>query len=221
MIPGAQRVVVPGVGHAVVGGDPSGCGLRALRRFLDDEPTRGDCARVPTGVPAGSAPPRTLDDVAPARGLGGRAGRTAAAVGLTVQDLAFAVSPAFLSYSGGGLRGGTFRIVGNARVDVHRYAAIRGVWVSGSASRGVIRMRVGGPAAAPGQVTLRSGGRLSGRLGGRRVQVRLAGYGSSAMLASTRDPRRTDSSPRDPLARIFRASFTKSSHPRLVSSPAR
>ena len=43
-IPGAERVVVPGVGHAVVGGDPSGCGLRALQRFVEGSSRRAGTA---------------------------------------------------------------------------------------------------------------------------------------------------------------------------------
>jgi hypothetical protein len=225
LIAGAQRVVVPGVGHAVVGGDPSGCGLRALERFLDGEPGRGDCPRVATGVPAVALPPRSLRRVAPVRRLGGRAGRTAAAIGATIDDLAFALSPAFVSYSGGGLRGGWFK-VRMGKVVVHRYAAVRGMWVTGVASRGVIRLRVGGRAAARGRVTLRSGGRLRGRLGGRRVRVRLPGFGASAMAAGSLragSPRPTArDSAADPLARVFQsASVAKLSHPGLVPSPAR
>jgi hypothetical protein len=76
---------------------------------------------------------------------------------------------------------------------------VRGMWISGSARRGVLRMRVGGRAAAPGQVTLRAGGRLTGRLGGRRVRHRLPGYGSTATTSA------------------FRGGFvTKSSRSRLV-----
>ena len=207
-IPGAQRVVVPGVGHAVVGGDPSGCGLRAIERFLDDKPPHGDCPRVGTGVPAAPLPPRALRAVAPVRSLGGRVGRTANAVGVTVDDLAFALSPAFLSYSGGGLRGGWFKIRMGS-VLVHRYSAVGGMWVTGKASGGVIRLRVGGRSAAAGRVVLRSGGRLTGRLGGRRVNVRLPGYGSAAGIASLSTPR------------SWPTFVTKSSHLRLVSSPAR
>ena len=206
-IPGAERVVVPGVGHAVVGADPSGCGQRALRRFLAGRPAGGDCARVGTGVPGAALPPVSLRRVAPLRGLRGRVGRTAAAVGLTIHDLAFSLSPAFLAYSGGGLRGGSFA-VRRGRVLVKRFAAIRGVWVTGVARRGRLRLRVGGRAAARGRVTLRSGGRLRGRLGGRRVSVRLPGYGAAA---ASGDP-----------ASAFRAAFArKSSRPRLVPSPAR
>jgi len=211
-VPGAQRVVVPGVGHAVVGGDPSGCGLRALRRFLAGRPAGGDCARVGTGVPAAALPPVSLRGVAPLRGLRGRVGRTAAAVGVTIDDLAFSLSPAFLAYSGGGLRGGSFAVRGG-RVLVRRFSAIRGVWVTGASRRGRLRLRVGGRAAAHGRVTLRSGGRLRGRLGGRRVSVRLPGFGAAAAGA------RAGAS--DPASVIRATPARKSSHPRLVPSPTR
>ena len=149
-VPGAQRVVVPGVGHAVVGGDPSGCGLRALERFLDDEPGGGDCRRVPTGVPAASAAAADAAPRRPVHGLHGRVGRTVRAVGVTIDDLAFALSPAFLSYSGGGLRGGWFKVRARAAWSVHRYSAVRGCGSRGVAANGRIRLRIGGRAAARG-----------------------------------------------------------------------
>src|SRR5215217_4418578 len=216
-LPDAQRVAVPGVGHAVVGGDPSGCGVRALERFVAGERAAGDCRRVGTGVAATPLPPRTLRAVAPLRGLGGRAGRTAAAVGFTVDDLSFSLSPAFLSYSGGGLRGGSFA-VRRGRVVVRRFSAVRGMWITGVAGRGVLRLRVGGRAAVHGRVSLRSGGRLRGRLGGRRVAVRLPGYGSASVSRAGAGEAAEGSA----LARVLRAPLvTKSSRSRLVPSPAR
>ena len=59
-IPGAQRVVVPGVGHAVVGADPSGCGARRLRRFLDRQ---GGGRRLPGGADRRSGRPAPARDV--------------------------------------------------------------------------------------------------------------------------------------------------------------
>jgi len=226
-IAGSERVVVPGVGHAVVGGDPSGCGQRALRRFLAGRAAGGDCPRVGTGVPAAALPPVSLRRVAPLRGLRGRVGRTAAAVGITIDDLAFSLSPVFLAYSGGGLRGGSFA-VRRGQVVVKRFAAIRGVRVTGVARRGRLRLRIGGRAAAHGHVTLRSGGRLSGRLGGRRVSVRLPGFGAAGLAQATAAG--SGGAPASVAAAVsgggspgaFRAAFArKSSHPRLVPSPAR
>ena len=116
-------------------------------------------------------------------------GRTAAAVGVTVDDLAFSLSPAFLAYSGGGLRGGSFA-VRRGRVIVRRFSAIRGMWISGVASRGELRLRIGGRAAAHGRLVMRSGGRLRGRLGGRAIRVRLPGYGAMTSSAGAVAPGR-------------------------------
>ena len=228
-IPGSARVTVPGVGHAVVGGDPSGCGVRKLQRFVAGKAVGGDCRRVGSGVPAVALPPRTLAGVAPLRALGrGRVARTARAVGVTVDDLLFSLSPAFLAYSGGGLRGGTFA-VRRGRVLVRRFSAIRGMWVTGSARRGALHLRVGGRAAAHGRVVMRSGGRLRGRLGGRSFRLRLPGYGSSSLARTASGA----TAARGPLARAsatraaaFDAAFraplvAKSSRSRLVPSPVR
>jgi hypothetical protein len=213
-IAGAQRVVVPGVGHAVVGGDPSGCGNRALQRFLGGAEVAAECPRVGTGVEGAPLPPARLAAVTPVPGLPRRVGRTAGAIGVTVDDLVFSLSPAFLSYSGGGLRGGSFALRRDSVV-VRAFEAVRGVHITGVAGRGALRLRVGGRAAATGRVTLRSGGRLRGRLGGHRVDVRLADSGPSALASgSMRGP--------GPSASVFRAPFApEKSHPRLVPSPAR
>src|SRR3954449_11851963 len=48
-IPGSHRLVVPGVGHAIIGDDPSGCGIRALLRFVANRSVPATCRRVPTG----------------------------------------------------------------------------------------------------------------------------------------------------------------------------
>ena len=166
-------------------------------------------------MPATPLPPRSLRRVAPLRGLRGRVGRTAAAIGVTVDDLVFSLSPAFLSYSGGGLRGGSFA-VRRGRVIVRRFSAVRGMWMTGTARRGVLRLRIGGRAAAHGRVTMRSGGRVTGRLGGRAIRVRLPGYGATASRARLR--RRPDAA----LARVFGAPLVaKSSRSRLVPSPVR
>jgi pimeloyl-ACP methyl ester carboxylesterase len=238
-IAGARRVTLPGVGHAVVGGDPSGCGVRRLQRFVRGKAVGGDCRRVGSGVPAVALPPRTLRGVAPLRALGhGRVARTAAAVGVTIDDLVFSLSPAFLAYSGGGLRGGTFA-VRRGRVVMRRFSAIRGMWLTGAARNGVLRLRVGGRSAARGRVVMRSGGRLRGRLGGRSFRVRLPGYGSSSLARTSAGSggsaagsrgsaaaREATARPSTARAAAFDAAFraplvAKSSRSRLVPSPLR
>ena len=88
-------------------------------------------------------------------------GRTAAAIGVTVDDLVFSLSPAFLAYSGGGLRGGSFAVRAQSVV-MQRFSAVRGVWITGSARNGVLRLRVGGRAAARGRVTCAAAGGCAG-----------------------------------------------------------
>jgi hypothetical protein len=100
-------------------------------------------------------------------------------------------------------------------VVLRRFSAIRGMWLTGSARRGVLRLRVGGRAAARGRVVMRSGGRLRGRLGGRSFRVRLPGYRSSGLA-------RSSSSRGAAFHAAFRAPLVaKSSRSRLVPSPLR
>jgi pimeloyl-ACP methyl ester carboxylesterase len=175
-IPGATRVVVPGVGHAVLSADPSGCGLRALLAFSTARPVAPACARVPTHVPATAVPPASLEDVAPVPALPVETGRTLAAVRATLDDLAFALSPAVGRSDGGGLRGGSYRLNGG-RLRLRALEAVPGVRLSG----GPARLRVAGPVSG----TLRlAGGRLRGRLGGQEVSLGLRGT-PAARLGST------------------------------------
>jgi pimeloyl-ACP methyl ester carboxylesterase len=171
---GAQRVVVPGVGHAVVGGDPSRCGIRRLFAFLRGRPASARCPRVPTEVPVTSVPPTSLRQLAAAAGVPGRAGRTVAALDVTLDDLTFALSPAVGSpLAGGGLRGGTFRLRRRAIV-LDGLQVVPGVHVSGLLPRhGSARLRIAGAHAARGTVRISPSGAVRGRLGGRRVRGRL------------------------------------------------
>jgi pimeloyl-ACP methyl ester carboxylesterase len=175
---GSQRLVVPGVGHAVLGSDPSGCAVRALRRWLAGDAIAARCKRVATQVPAAPLIPRTLAQVPPARGLSGAMGRTVGGLSLTLEDLGFLLSPAlsispyYRGLAGGGvsLRRRTLRL--------NRFAAVRGLWIEGSITgRGTLRARVGGSGARHGHITVSPGGRLTGRLGGMRVRATLEAGG--------------------------------------------
>jgi pimeloyl-ACP methyl ester carboxylesterase len=171
---GAQRVVVPGVGHAVVGGDPTRCGIRRLFAFLRGRPAAAPCPQVPTEVPATGVPPTALRQLAPSAGLRGRVGRTVAALDVTLDDLTFALSPALGSpLSGAGLRGGSFRLRRRAIV-LEGLQVVPGVRVSGRLPRrGSARLRVSGARAARGRVRVSPSGVVRGRLGGRSVRGRL------------------------------------------------
>jgi pimeloyl-ACP methyl ester carboxylesterase len=171
---GAQRIVVPGVGHAVVGGDPSRCGIRRLSAFLRGRAITAGCPRAPTQVPATGVPPTALSQLAPAAGLRGRAGRTVAALDVTLDDLTFALSPALGSpLSGTGLRGGSFRLRRRAIV-LGGLQVVPGVRVSGRLPRrGSARLRISGAQAAGGRLRISPSGVVRGRLGGREVRGRL------------------------------------------------
>jgi hypothetical protein len=171
---GAQRVVVPGVGHAVVGGDPSRCGIRRLFAFLRGRPAAVGCPAVATEVPATGVPPTALSQLAPASGMRGRAGRTVAALDVTLDDLTFALSPALGSpLSGGGLRGGTFR-QRRRTIVLEGLQVVPGVRVSGRLPRrGSARLRISGTRAARGRLRISPTGAVRGRLGGRSIRGRL------------------------------------------------
>jgi pimeloyl-ACP methyl ester carboxylesterase len=173
-LPRGQRVLVPGVGHAVLGSDPSGCAQRQMRRWLAGQSVASRCPRVPTGVPSVPVIPGAFADVTEASGLSGPISQTVSAISLTLEDLGFLLSPAFsVSPSDFGLVGGRFTI-GRRGLRLTRFEVIRGIWLDGTASSsGVLRVRVGGSAAAAGRVTISPGGRLTGRLGGKTVRARL------------------------------------------------
>jgi pimeloyl-ACP methyl ester carboxylesterase len=179
-IPGAIRLVVPGVGHAVVS-DPRACGLAAITRFVKGQTPPSSCKRIATGVPAVTSTPASFAGLRGVSGLPARTGKTLRALAVTLDDLRIVLSPAALATSGGGLRGGAWAIErGNLRLD--GYEAVRGVRVSGGGNKR-IRMVVSGSEAARGTVTLRSGGRITGELGGRRVSVRLDPAKATAVVA--------------------------------------
>ncbi len=142
LFPRATRVSVPGVGHAVVGGDPSNCGIRRLRRWLDGGRVRTRCPRVSTDVPAVGVPPTSFGALEPSAGVRGSGGdvrvrRTVAALDATLADLAFAISPGgFAGGNGGGLRGGTLRLDNAGRLDVDGVVVVPGVAVTGEERRG-------------------------------------------------------------------------------------
>ncbi|HEY7074500.1 MAG TPA: alpha/beta fold hydrolase [Solirubrobacteraceae bacterium] len=200
-LPGAIRVVVPGVGHGVSAADPSGCGERAVVRFLAGRTVARTCRRVRQRVPAVPPPPSSFSSLAPVAGLPARVGRTLRAVLATLADVDLATSPVSLFDSGGGLRGGSWAIRRGGRLLVlRRYETVPGVTVSGRLAGPAFTLRIGGRRAARGSVRLRSGGVLSGRLGGHPVDVQIARAARAGGLRVPALPRRW--SARRPLPRI-------------------
>lgn len=179
-LPGARRLTVPGVGHAPLGADSSGCAQRELRRFLAGASDGRTRCPAPPRLPA----PPVLPDRA-ARLAGDRAVRTARAVALTLRQVAYEAALGLgLDASGvPGLEGGRYRVQeSDLRFD--RLAVVPGVRLSGRPSRIV----VSGTAAADGVVSVDRRGVVSGRLGGRRVRVRVESSSPStaARAASSR-----------------------------------
>ena len=98
------------------------------------------------------------------------------AVDATLDFLDFALSPALnVGPGGGGLRGGSYRY--GRRLSLNGVVVVPGVRISGSEQdSGALALRVGGGKAAGGAVRVTPGGRLSGRLGRRRVSAQLTNH---------------------------------------------
>jgi pimeloyl-ACP methyl ester carboxylesterase len=211
-LPNSHLVKVTGVGHSVLGGSLSDCPLVQLDRFFTGRPVAARCNGLATHDAflrsvAGlfsprvyPVPPASLGQLVPARGVGGKRGRTATAAVLTFIDAFPTVlstvlvqDPAVIEGAGanvGGLRGGHYTLRGD-RLDLHRVVYVPGVVVSGTirfvgAAGLSARLRISGPAAAHGSVTIDERLALHGRLGGRLVDVapptRLARAGTAPDL---------------------------------------
>ena len=100
-------------------------------------------------------PPTSLGQLAALRGVPGRAGRTVAALDVTLDDLTFSLSPALGSpLMGAGLRGGSFRLRRRSIV-LDGLQVVPGVRVSGKLPRrGSARLRISGRSAARGRVRI-------------------------------------------------------------------
>src|SRR3954470_2374191 len=170
-IPASKRLVVPGVGHAGTGSDPTGCSERAIVRFVGGGAVPSSCRRVPTYVPGVLYGPASFDSLPGFGSFPRRIGRTLRALEATLDDLRVVTSPAVLANSGGGLRGGSWEVRAR-RFSVRGYTVVRGVTLTGGGTSRLV-FRVSGSKAAHGTVTLRTGGRLRGTLGGRRISVTL------------------------------------------------
>jgi pimeloyl-ACP methyl ester carboxylesterase len=218
LIPDAQLLLVPFTGHSVIGSDLSGCAAKAVSEFFSGAAV-APCAATRNDFAPTPVPPHTLAHVrAPSR-LGGRPGRTLAAVLDTIVDLARQVVGATLEFdaqlpsgsSFGGLRGGYADLTTTALV-LHGYQFVPGVAVTGTlpvrnGSLGAGTLRISGGQAARGTVRISAGAtRVTGTLAGKHFSIavvrgRLASAGSgwptaaqvSALLAR---PRLTGQAPR-------------------------
>jgi pimeloyl-ACP methyl ester carboxylesterase len=185
-IPGSQLVVVPEVGHSVLGSDLSGCASRALQALFKPaviKPCTGGPQILSLLKLAPLAPAR-LADVPLARGSHGLPARTLAAVKLTLADVTRQETVQTLGalQSGdlgglslriGGLRAG-WASLGDTGLTLHGYSYVPGVTVSGKITASEVVLDVGGSAAARGTLRLGSHHKLTGTLGGRHVLSALA-----------------------------------------------
>jgi hypothetical protein len=185
LFPHATLVTVPWTGHSVVGTDLTDCSQSALASFFSTG-SAGQCPATPAPVPLSGIAPTSLAQLRTPRGVGGRRGKTVAAVATALSDnLRQSVAAAALGapIAGGGLRGGSFHgtLFGSVlKVRLTNLVFVPGVKVSGTltddlASSGSpsASVRVTGAAASAGTLTFRSG-RFTGRLGGRGVHSHAA-----------------------------------------------
>jgi len=196
-VPGAHLLVVPDVGHSVLGDDLSGCSTAALQALFAGAaikpcgPARPEPLDLPTPVP-----PASLDDVPPAPQNSGRPGRTLEAVALTLSDLARQASYLTLARLGagsltglstlnvGGLHAGWAEL--NAgKLHLHDYVYVPGVRISGTVASEQISLTVEGASAAHGFITLGPADTLAGLLEGRRLHP-IAGGSLSRGVRSLR-----------------------------------
>jgi pimeloyl-ACP methyl ester carboxylesterase len=164
---------IPDVGHSTVSTDRTGCAKNAMIEFLAN-------GAAPTACPPSSEaqalplPPASLDAVAPAPSRSRLAGRVAAAAAITLEDLLGQTN-----FSGGGLRGGYWKIEGlKPRLMLRHTVDVPGVVLNGAiALGGTTQPDLSGHITINGRVhgtlTMR-GVTLSGRLNGAEVHVQLS-----------------------------------------------
>lgn len=171
--PQAHVLVVPAIGHSVLGADPSGCSQAATRSWMLGGPVPATCDRPTPIVPDASAYPAPLRKAA-----GPRA--TLAIVGATIRDSeAIWLMTAGLSADSTpvpGIFGGRIVPLSARSFRLVNYSVESGVSVSGTLAFTKLglplafggTLTVGGKLAARGIVGL-SGSSLKGTLGGRIV----------------------------------------------------
>jgi pimeloyl-ACP methyl ester carboxylesterase len=189
LIADAQLLVIPFIGHSVIGSDFSGCAGQAVAAFFSDgvggHPILPCAASADIFAPTPITPTR-LAYVHPAPGLSGRPGLTLTAVLDTIVDLNRQVIGATLQAdrelpsgsSFGGLRGGDARL-SSSKLELNRFSFVPGVQLSGTfgVKKGVLQttnLRISGSTAASGTVHVGTDKQVTGTLGGRRFNVNIA-----------------------------------------------
>ncbi len=194
-IPGSQLLVVPMVGHSVLGSDPSGCAERALQGLFRGKAIAA-CrhSSTPARLRPEAPPARLLGRISPARGYAGLTGRTVHALQLAISDLgrqlaltleASVTSEELLSLTAlrtGGLRSGWAEL-NSGGVSFHDYSFVPGMTISGALRAETADLRIGGTAAAHGTLRLGAHHMLVGILGGRSVRLPASGGRTAAIVA--------------------------------------
>ncbi len=175
--PQGKLIVVPGVGHSVTGADVSGCSQNHLRQWI-----LGTLSATDPGCPTRVLPLAKVLGAFPRRPAHRTVAETLAAVAKSLREAEATSWFGFSSrFTARGLYGGKLATAKNG-VDftLTRYSVAPGVLVSGkiifvdigppSRYRGTIK--VSGSAAVAGTLTISKTGKVTGRLGGRRVSGR-------------------------------------------------
>jgi hypothetical protein len=177
--PHAKVLVVPGVGHSVIGADASQCAFDAVRSWILDGNAPDTCQRVAPLLPMLAAFPRSVASTTPAKGVAGLRGRTLTVVRRTLAE----AEAAWLAASGSavaGVYGGRLNVLGDT-FKLRGYSDVPGLALTGTLQRfagvGSIigplwgKITVSGTRAAHGTLDV-SGAGLSGTLAQAKVSSR-------------------------------------------------
>ena len=181
LFPHGRLLVVPGIGHTVVGS--SACVDDAVRNWIRGRTPPARCPRVPLTVRPIGVLPRSVTS---SKSLGPVDGLVGHTLGATVATLREAEAAWLTSYPSGWVVGLEHGLLHGENFDVFRYSAysdVPGLAVSGSITFTVSRLgtlvpgsetgqvQVGGRSAAGGFLQIRNR-RITGLLGGRHVSAR-------------------------------------------------
>lgn len=176
--PRSRVLAVPGVGHSVLGSDPSGCALAGITAFLAGGRVR-DCERPGYVLPRAPYIPAGLSGLKPQPGVPGVAGVVATAARVTLDELSRALSLTSLFRPSGqkvelaGLRGGSATASPRAIV-LRSFEVIRGVRLTGTRNARSGRFELTAPGGVAGVLRTGSGNSVSGTIAGERVTFRLS-----------------------------------------------
>lgn len=173
-IPGTRVLNVPFAGHSVLGAEPAGCAARAVQAFFGGQPV-ADCPAIQNPFSPTDKPPTRLSRVSGRT----KATRTVNALLATLTDVRRQfIGDAIAAGTGirvnsrtGGLRAGYAQAT-RTGFRFRSVSYVPDVRITGFlADRGTSSFTVTGKAAARGKVKITSSGRISGRLGGKRISA--------------------------------------------------